>query len=247
MIVRRDRSRRTRARARSRPARWRAARRGGVTVSTMNVGFSAPWSRFEYPPLISTGMSVLHPVGDRFAHASGKTSTSEDPEKSSTVNRANSAPDFLVICCLIAVTTTPSVIGRRVQVPSSATVCVANSSHSARNGSSGMPRDVEAEDLLLLLQPLGLGPAARRRELGWSCRASCVSPSAAPDRRRASPARWPSPPASATASASRRRAPSRTARDGRRGRRARRRRSAPRRRACCTSAGRRARRGRRAT
>ena len=70
---------------------------------------------------------------------SGKTRTSEDPEKSSTVNRANSAPDRLLICRFTAVTTTPSAIGSGVHVPSWLTVCVANSSHSTRNGSSGWP------------------------------------------------------------------------------------------------------------
>ena len=65
------------------------------------------------------------------AHFSGKISTSVEPEKSSTVRRANSDPDRLLICRLTAVMTTPSAIGSPDQVPSCDTVCDAKSSHSS--------------------------------------------------------------------------------------------------------------------
>ena len=104
----------------------------------MYVGLSAPWSRLEYVPSTSTGTSVLT-WSLSADQASGNTSTSEDPEKSSRVNRANSAPLRLEICRLIDVTTQASVIGSGVHVPSSATRCVAKISASARNGSSGWP------------------------------------------------------------------------------------------------------------
>ena len=49
-------------------------------------------------------MSVLT-RSESTAHASGNTRTSAEPEKSSTVNRANSFPDFLLVWRLIAVIT----------------------------------------------------------------------------------------------------------------------------------------------
>ena len=217
------------------PGQSAAAPRTACTDSTMNVGLSASWSRLRVAALHQHRDVGRGPGRPGRAQLSGKTRTSEDPEKSSTVNRANSAPDRLLIWRLTAVTTTPSEIGSSVHVPSCDTVCVANSSHSTRIRLERMPGDVEAEDLLLLREPLGFRqrrdvgqhvrgavaiagrigsgrPVAEQRDLAlaFSCclsDASCIA-------------------VSSTAS---------TARDGRRARPARRTRSAPRTRACCTA------------
>ena len=92
------------------------------------------------------------------AQASGKTIASAVPWKSSSTSRAYSLPVFFEICRLTPVTTAATVTGCSLHSPSVAVVRVPNSSTSVAEPLERVARDEEAEHLLLLDQPLGLGP-----------------------------------------------------------------------------------------